>query len=35
MPQPARSSSALRLVSLASGAAFADVAVRTLRRYIA
>jgi len=28
-------SSALRLVSLAAGAAFADVSVRTLRRYIA
>jgi excisionase family DNA binding protein len=26
---------ALRLVSLAAGAAFADVSVRTLRRYIA
>jgi excisionase family DNA binding protein len=28
-------STALRLVSLAAGAAFADVSVRTLRRYIA
>lgn len=31
-PQPL---TALRLVSLAAGAAFADVSVRTLRRYIA
>jgi hypothetical protein len=31
-PQPAP---ALRLVSLAAGAAFADVSIRTLRRYIA
>lgn len=31
-PQP---SNPLRLVSLAAGAAFADVSVRTLRRYIA
>jgi hypothetical protein len=32
---PARNDAPQRLVSLATGAAYADVSVRTLRRYIA